>query len=228
MPSKRLKSSKAVKTFLAVFLPTWLFLTPCQAIENQKAIVDKALSGDSLLLKGGKTLRYIGIEAYPMQSKVVLIREYGEKARLFNESLVGGKEIRIEWDSKIRDERNNLLAYVYLNDGRFVNLEILKAGHAKTRIRAPNTRYAAELRQGERQAQRNLAGLWENEPPDLMKNRPYIGEKNTKLYYRPDSPELSRIPEAQLVRFDSRVAAKAAGYRACPTCRETSANELEA
>ena len=133
-----MKSSKAVKTFLAVLLPTLLFLKPCLAVDSQRATVEKALTGDSLLLKGGKTLRYIGLEAYPMQSKVVLIREYGEKARLFNESLVGGKEIRIEWDSKIRDERNNLLAYVYLEDGRFVNLEILKAGHAKTRIRAPN------------------------------------------------------------------------------------------
>jgi len=173
-------------------------------------------------------LRYIGIEAYPVQSKILLVREYGEKARTFNESLVGGKNIQIEWDSKIRDERNNLLGYVFLEDGRFVNLEILKAGQAKTRLRAPNTHYAAKLRQGESFAQRNRQGLWEKEPEDPSLNSPYIGEKNTKLYYRPDSPELSKIPEANWVHFNSRVDAKAAGYRACPSCREASTNEFEA
>jgi micrococcal nuclease len=222
-------SSKAVKTLLAVLLLTFLFLTPCRAsTDRQKAVVEKALSGDTLRLKSGKTLRYIGVECYPMQSKVLLIQEYGEKALLFNESLVGGKEISLEWDSKIRDERNNLLAYVFLEDGRFVNLELLKTGHAKTRIRAPNTRYAAELRQGESLAQRDRKGIWEKEPVDPFKNKSLIGEKNTKLYYRPDSPELSRIPEAQWVYFNSRVDAKAAGYRACPTCRESAALEPEA
>ena len=48
----------------------------------------------------------------------------------------------------------------------------------------------------------------------------YIGEKNTKIYYFPTSPELERIPEAQLVTFRSRVEAKAAGYRPCSTCKE--------
>ena len=162
-----------------------------------------------------------------MQSKVLLVREYGEKAELFNESLVGGKEIQIEWDSKIRDEHNNLLGYVFLEDGRFVNLEILKAGHAKTRIRVPNTHYAAELREGESGAQRSRLGIWEKEPPSDLNKKGFVGEKNTKIYYRPDSPELARIPEANLVHFNSRVDAKAAGYRVCPTCRETSATEYE-
>ena len=163
-----------------------------------------------------------------MQSKILLVREYGEKAQAFNESLVGGKEIQIEWGSKIRNEHNDLLGYVFLDDGRFVNLEILKAGHAKVRLRAPNTRYAAELRQGESVAQRNRQGIWVKEPEDTFQSAPYVGEKNTKLYYRPDSPELSKIPEANLVRFNSRVDAKAAGYRLCPTCREDSTSELEA
>jgi micrococcal nuclease len=195
---------------------------------RQKAVVESVPSGDTVRLKGGKTLRYVGIEAYPMQSKIPLVREYGEKAQAFNESMVLGKEIQIEWDSKIRDERNNLLGYAFLDDGRFVNLEIIKAGHAKTRVRAPNIRYAAELRKAESVAQRNKQGIWEKEPKNPLQNTSYIGEKNTKLYYRPDSPELSRIPEAQWVHFNSRVDAKAAGYRACPTCRESSSTELEA
>ena len=195
---------------------------------RQKAIVEKALTGDTVRLKSGKTLRYIGIEAYPMQSKIPLVREYGEKARAFNEFMVGGREIQIEWDSKIRDELNNLLGYVFLDNGRFVNLEILKAGHAKLRLRAPNIHYAAELRKGESIAQHHKEGIWKKEPENPFPDAFYIGEKNTKLYYRPNSPELSKIPEAQWVRFNSRVDAKMAGYRPCPSCRESSTDELEA
>ncbi len=218
----------STSVFLSIFFTSLVSPLSYASVARQKVVIEKAIAGDTALLKSGKTLRYIGLEAYPPQSKNLLIREYGEKARVFNESLVGGKEIWIEWDSKIRSERDDLLGYVFLDDGRFVNLEILKAGLAKTRIRAPNTHYAAELRKVEGNAQRNRQGIWEKEPENLSQNTPYIiGEKNTKLYYRPDSPELSKIPEAQWVRFNSRVDAKAAGYRPCPGCRASSADELE-
>ena len=49
------------------------------------------------------------------------MREYGANALEFNKSLVAGKKIWIEWGSQIRDDRNNLLAYVFLDDGTFVN-----------------------------------------------------------------------------------------------------------
>ena len=231
MLNRRLRFLTALRSFsffaallLIPFSPSF----SVASIARQKAVVEKVLTGDSVRLKSGKTLRYIGIEAYPLQSKDLLVREYGQKAQTFNESLVSGKEIQIEWDSKIRDEHNNLLGYVFLADGRFVNLEMVKTGHAKIRLRAPNTHYAAELREAEGMAQRNQLGVWEKEPKDSLNNVPYVGEKNTKLYYRPNSPELSRIPQANLVYFNSRVDAKAAGYRACPTCHENSTEEMEA
>ena len=71
-------------------------------------------------------------------------------------------------------------------------------------------------------------GQWEHEPPSRFgPNAEYIGEKNTKIYYFPDSPELERIPEAQLIKFSSRVEAKAAGYRACHSCHESSGDPEE-
>ncbi len=220
-------SSKTFKTFSVLVLLSLCASGARAAVEKQNAVVEKALTGDTIRLKSGSTLRYIGVDAYSPQGKDLLARGYGEKARDFNESLVGGKEVLVEWDAKIRDEHNNFLGYVYLPDGRFVNLEIVKAGWAKARIRVPNTKYAAALRDGEEEARRDVRGLWENEPKDRFGNKRYVGEKNTKIYYRPDSPELARIPEAQLIYFDTRVDAKAAGYRACGTCKEQSASEFE-
>jgi micrococcal nuclease len=193
---------------------------------RQNAVVEGALTGDSVRLQGGKTLKYIGCQAYPLESKLSLIREYGQSAEAFNETLVKGKKVEIEWDSRIRDQKNNLLGYVFLEDGRFVNEVLLANGHAKTKIKAPNLRYAARLRAAESEARKAKLGVWAHDPTVISGNRrSYIGEKNTKIYYLPRSPELERIPGAQWVYFDSRVDAKAAGYHACPTCKESSPDE---
>ncbi len=189
-------------------------------MERQSAVVDSVLTGDTVRLKGGKTLKYAGVECFSPESKIPLSRTYGVRAQEFNHALVGGKKISIEWGPKLRDKQNRLLGYVFTEEGTFVNAELLKEGQAKTRILIPNTRYADEFREWESRARRAKKGLWEKEPPDPNAGKRYIGEKNTKIYYLPDSPELERIPEAQWVPFASRVDAKAAGYRACFACRQ--------
>ena len=193
---------------------------PAFCAGKQNAFVTEVLTGDSVRLKGGKTLKYIGLQAPPLQSKVVLLRTYGEDALAFNKKLVEGKAVQIEWGNQVRDDRGNLMGYVFLEDGTFVNIEVLKAGHARTVNPAPNLKYAGDLRKAALGAQRDKIGLWKQEPDNPYIRSEYIGEKNTKIYYFPTSPELDRIPQANLVTFRSRVEAKAAGYRACSTCKE--------
>lgn len=210
-----------MKSFSPLLLAAALFLAgAAQAVETQTAFVSEALSGDTLRLKGGKILRYAGIKAPPLQSLIPLVRTYGENAAAFNRDLVAGKTIRVEWGPQIRDERGDLLGYVYLEDGTFVNLELIKQGHAKVWIKAPNLVQTERFRKTELEARRERRGVWKEEPVNPFLKSEYIGEKNTKIYYFPTSPELERIPEAQLVTFRSRVEAKAAGYRPCSTCKE--------
>ena len=170
-------------------------------------------------------MKYIGVEAFPIESKDELVREYGQNAQAYNESLVGGKKIEIVWDSQIRDKENRYLAYVYLEDGRFVNREILALGHAKASISPPNRKWEPLLRGAEIEARRKRAGLWKNEPKSISDQAYYVGEINTKTYYMPYSPELSRIPESHLRRFASRVDAVAAGFKPCHDCRGSSVKE---
>lgn len=224
-----MKFSKALKKVppLILILLTACRLGPAEALERQSALVHEVLTGDTVRLEGGKILKYAGIQAPAMQSRVPLVRQYGENARAFNENLVRGKKIRIEWSSRIRDQQNNLLGYVFLEDGTFVNNELLKSGHARMRIVPPNTKYAALFRQSELGARRGKKGLWKEEPENPYLQSEYIGEKNTKYYYFPTSPELDRIPQANLVTFRSRVEAKAAGYKPCPTCHEDENSTFE-
>lgn len=208
----------------SLFLTLILLLTchASEALEKQPASVSEALTGDTVRLEGGKTLRYVGIHSPPLQSPIPLVRDYGKSALAFNQKLVGGKKIWVEWGSQIRDDRNNLLGYVFLEDGTFVNQEIAKTGNGKVVQIPPNTRYSATLRRAELEARRGRRGLWKEEPENPYIKNEYIGEKNTKVYYFPTSPELDRIPQANLVTFRSRVEAKAAGYKPCSTCKENS------
>ena len=194
---------------------------------KQSVVVDKALSGDTVQLKGGKILKYIGVEAYRLESKVDLARDYAQKALNFNAALVNAKKITVEWDNRIRDDQNRLLGYVFLEDGRFVNQELLAAGQAKSRVVAPNRRYAALLRAAEDAAKKEKRGLWLKEPKSPYGDKRFIGEKSTKIYYLPRSPELERIPEAQLIYFNSRVDAVAAGFHSCHECRAESPDAWE-
>ena len=229
MLNKPSKSSKNFKQRLFFFFTTLTFpvlvVSMAHAFEKQPAVVQEVLTGDTIRLEGGKTLKYIGLSSPPLQSIIPLVRQYGAEALEFNKQLLSGKKILVEWDSQIRDTRNNFLGYVFLEDGTFVNKEILKAGHARAVVTPPNLRYASFFRKSELEARRSKKGIWEKEPENPYLKSEYIGEKNTKLYYLPNSPELERIPQANLVKFDSRVAAKAAGYRACPTCHESNASE---
>lgn len=200
--------------------PSW-----AKALERQSAVVREVLTGDSVRLEGGKTLKYAGVHSPPLQSLLPLMREYGENAMQFNKNLVEGKKIWVEWGSQIRDNQNNLLGYVFLEDGTFVNFEVLKNGHGKAFTKAPNLKYAASFRKTELEARRKKLGLWKEEPDNPFLKSEYVGEKNTKIYYFPTSPELERIPEANLVKFRSRVEAKAAGYKACFSCKEDNKEE---
>jgi micrococcal nuclease len=221
MPNRRLKfltSSKPL--FILLFLA--VSAVPSQALDRQTAAVREVLTGDTLRLEGGKTLKYIGVQSPPLQHLIPLVREYGHEALAFNQSLVQSKKIWIEWGSQLRDDQNNLLGYVHLEDGTFVNLEILRQGHGKLVRRPPNTKYFDSLRKAELEARRKKLGLWKKEPDNPFIKSEYIGDKVTKTYYFPTSPELDEIPGSQLVTFQSRVEAKAAGYRPCFTCKEHS------
>jgi len=213
---------KSFKTPLFFLLTVILFRTPVVlGAEKQTALVREVLTGDTVRLESGKTLKFIGLQAPPLQSIIPLMRQYGSEALEFNKNKAAGKKILIEWGSQIRDDQKNFLGYVFLEDGTFINREILKAGHAKLRIIPPNIRYADEFQKCELEARRNRSGIWKDEPVNPFIKNDYVGEKNTKIFYRPNSPELDRIPQANLVTFRSRVEAKAAGFRPCSSCLES-------
>ena len=214
-----------MKKFSFLFLFFLILAAPAFAHGKQSAVVQDVLTGDTVRLEGGKLLSYNGLHAPPLQSKIPLVRDYGQSALELNQKLVAGKKIQIEWGPQIRDDRGNLLGYVFLDDGTFVNLELLKAGQGRIVVFPPNLKYSGLLRRAELEARRDKRGIWKEEPQNPYIRKEYIGDKITKIYYFPTSVELDRIPQSQWVTFGSSVEAHAAGYRACPNCKEEKLSE---
>jgi micrococcal nuclease len=104
-------------------------------------------------------VRYIGVDTPESVKPDTPVECYALKASHFNEDLVDGRTVRLEYDAEQRDVYGRLLAYVYLDD-TFVNAELVKHGYATTLTIPPNTRFADLFARLEREASDDERGLW--------------------------------------------------------------------
>jgi endonuclease YncB( thermonuclease family) len=133
-------------------LCSYLFLLgPVAADERVR--VNKVYDGDTIVLEDGRKVRYLGINSPEFQEPFYL------KAKRLNESLVLGKEIRLEFDQERIDGYNRILAYVYAGD-EMVNARLVKEGLAHVFLIGPSRRHSALLLQAQALAKQNRAGIW--------------------------------------------------------------------
>lgn len=152
--------SKAV-AYLAVFL--LILLTGCVPVSQNGyhgAVVEVA-DGDTIRLANGEWIRYLGIDTPELHHpRKEIIPEYlAEEAKEFNERLVAGKAVRLEFDRERRDKYGRLLAYVYVDD-TFVNARLIEEGYARIFIIPPNVKYADEFLKLEQKARKEKRGIW--------------------------------------------------------------------
>jgi micrococcal nuclease len=86
----------------------------------------------------------------------------GKEASSFTRKLVEGKKVRLEFDIERHDRYGRLLAYVYLEDGTFVNGKIIDEGYAQAMTIVPNVKHAKTFLKLEREARQKGSGLWRN------------------------------------------------------------------
>lgn len=127
-------------------------------------------------LEGGKEVkvRLIGVDT-PESSKnikayrdaekektdVGKIIELGKKAKEFTKSLLKkGTEVTLETDVQPTDKYGRILAYVYLPDGRMLNLVLIEEGYATVYTIPPNVKYADRFKEAQRKAMKLKKGLW--------------------------------------------------------------------
>ncbi len=85
----------------------------------------RVIDGDTIELSNGVIVRYLGIDTPEVDEPL------GKKATEANRKLVEGKKVRLEYDVQKQDKYGRTLAYVYLEDGTFVNCELVRLGCAE-------------------------------------------------------------------------------------------------
>jgi micrococcal nuclease len=119
----------------------------------------RAVDGDTLELDGGERVRLIGVDTPETVDPRRPVQYFGKEASAFTHRMAQGRSVRLEYDQDTRDRYGRTLAYVYLQDGTFLNAEIIRQGYGHAYTRFP-FRYQAEFLALEREARAQGRGLW--------------------------------------------------------------------
>lgn len=116
--------------------------------------VNKVIDGDTVVLKGGEKLRFLGVDA----------PELGEKwsfdSKSYVEEMVLGKKIFVEFGTKSYDVYGRMLGYVWI-DRKMLSELLLEEGLAKLYIlESDNIQYTQRLKKAEQWAKEHHNGIW--------------------------------------------------------------------
>lgn len=122
-------------------------------------LVERVVDGDTIIVEGVGRVRLIGVDTPETVHPNRPVEFFGKEASAFAKGLLEGKRVRLEYDQERQDRYGRTLAYVYLDDGTFVNAEIIRRGYGHAYTRFP-FRHMEAFRQFEREARDNRRGLW--------------------------------------------------------------------
>jgi len=123
-----------------------------------------AVDDDTLILENKVRVRLIGVDTPETKHPRKPVEYFGKEATAFTKKMVQGKRVRLEFDQAdahigYKDRFRRTLAYVFLQDGTFLNAEIIKKGYGHAYTRFP-FKYMDEFRRYEREAKEQNRGLW--------------------------------------------------------------------
>lgn len=193
---------------LLVFLPVSL-------LAQDSVFVKYVIDGDTIILKSGEKVRYIGIDTPEIDHENKRAEPLGYAARSFNKKLLGSKRIRLEYDKEKQDHYNRLLAYVFLPDGTFVNLELVRSGMATYLHKSPNLKYRKRLLQAQRKAMSEKKGIWSARSET---GQSYIGNRKSKRFHLSGCRYGKKTALTNRVVFSRQWDAYWEGYTPCKHC----------
>ena len=151
------------------FLAVWLFVfSPESALAQQKPRlleISKFVDGDTFWVmneKGVKEkIRLIGIDTpEARRTGRAEIEYFGKEASDYVKRILTGRKVRLEYDVERYDRYKRTLAYVYLDDGTFLNALLVKEGYATAATFPPNVKFADLFSKLQREARSKRRGLW--------------------------------------------------------------------
>ena len=153
------------RVFLLAALLTLLpALVSCQDGSFLAVKVVSVVDGDTIQVCciGWKRekVRYIGVNTPETKHPTRGVEYFGKEASEANRKLVDGKTIRLEFDVQQYDKYGRTLAYIYLEDGTFVNAWLVENGYAMVMTVPPNVKHHELFLRLQREAREARRGLW--------------------------------------------------------------------
>lgn len=137
---------------------------PAPIGETVTAQVIDVIDGDTIavLFDDGtvERVRYIGVDTPETVHPRRGVDCYGPEASARNKELVSGARVILEKDVSERDRYGRLLRYVWLEDGTFVNAQLVADGYAQVVTYPPDVRWVDLYRELQRVAREEGRGLW--------------------------------------------------------------------
>lgn len=140
--------------------------------------------GDTIIVDMNGTeekVRFIGIDTPETKDPRKPVQCFGKAASQFTKNLIGQNPVRLEADptNTNRDRYNRLLRYVYLPDGTFVNLEIVKQGYGFAYLGFP-VQKLEEIKAAQAEARSLNRGLWATCTPTENKDGGYTSNDESR------------------------------------------------
>ena len=117
--------SRKAGRFCVLITIIFIAIAIFSCVEEKEFVVSRVIDGDTIELIDGIKIRYIGINTPEVN------QPGGKEATEANRALVEGEKVRLEYDVQQQDKYGRTLAYVSLEDGTFVNAELVKQGYAQ-------------------------------------------------------------------------------------------------
>jgi micrococcal nuclease len=139
------------------------------------------------------------------------VQPYGPEASAFTKQALMGKRIDLEVDPEdLFDHFDRTLGYVFLENGSFFNLELVRLGYARSTTKRFPCRYEHEIEAAEAEAKAARRGLWSLE--DQHGPCRVVGNSRSKIYHLPGQ-ESYAFSEQNRVCFETAQQAIDKGYR---------------
>lgn len=134
------------------------------APEGKLYDVIQVVDGDTIKVSELGTLRLIGIDTPETVDPRKPVQCFGKEASNKAKELLSGKKVKLEFDeSQGRiDKYGRTLTYVFVEDGTFFNLEMIKQGYAHEYTYSTPYKYQSEFKRAQTEAQIAKIGLWGN------------------------------------------------------------------
>lgn len=152
---------------LAVAWQAWAYPAPPPVAPTGDTLpVVEIYDGDTIavLLHGQREkIRLIGVDTPETKDPRRPVQCFGREAAAWTKQTLRGHTVRIETDSSQgeRDKYGRMLAFVWLDDGLFLNQALIEQGYAHeyTYASVPY-KYQAVFQRAEREAEIGERGLW--------------------------------------------------------------------